>query len=312
MSEALPAPSISPPPQSLWSTVTQRLARLVRTLKRNHQAAEQDLARISAAPRLFYETELLKSAIGRIKPYDTHVSVMDYGETPPRPLEIALRPGMAAHTQVERRFHEAKRLMAAEEKVLRRLAQLEAALHEAETLQQTLPALQSAEPHTLRALLSTLSAPLRQRLSDESAAKRPGRGDPFVRLPYRIYSASSGRAIWVGKGARGNDLMTFKHASAHAAWLHVSGYQGAHVVVPQRRGEVLDEVTWREAALLAAHFSKAPGEVAVEVTATHVKFLRKAKRAAAGSVIVSREKHIRIFNDAAAAKQLIHSALPEP
>lgn len=252
--------------------------------QRRLAAAHRDAERVSRAPELALEAEMMKSA--KAARYATEVEVLDYAQDPPQPRRIALAPGVPYQEQIAKRFRDAKRLARAEEKVLQRIADVEAQIAR---LQQAIAA-QVITPE-VEALL-----PL---------APRSPHAEPEPELPYRVYTAGTGRAIWVGRGATKNDQLTFKHASPHAQWLHATGFAGAHVVVPKRRGEILDPATLDDAARLAAHFSKAPHGF-VEVAVTEVKFVRKPKRAKAGAVLLSREAQRRIDNDPERIKLLTH------
>ena len=74
------------------------------------------------------------------------------------------------------------------------------------------------------------------------------------------------------------------------------GATGAHVIVPGA-GEAPDSDTLGDAALLAAHFSSFRGATGVEVAWTLCKYVRKDRRAPAGSVMVTQEKVMRVRLD---------------
>src|SRR5262249_23503802 len=107
------------------------------------------------------------------------------------------------------------------------------------------------------------------------------------RLPYREYRSAAGEAIWVGRGAKDNDVLTFRHARGADLWLHCLDAAGAHVVVPLRAGKPVSEATFLDAATLAAHYSRLAGEAQVDVLYTHVKNLRRPKGAHPGRVFTS-------------------------
>jgi predicted ribosome quality control (RQC) complex YloA/Tae2 family protein len=278
--------------------VRERLNALKKRYERKRVAVGRDLERIEQAPRLMYETELLKTV--RTKPYDTFAEVMDYALDPPQRIRIALEAGKTLTQQIEKRFKLARRLQAAEGKALERLQQVE---EEGQKLVGIERELSTVAERGERALELFLAAH-----SDLFAPKPPPRKheEPVNELPYRAYTSSSGREIWVGKSGAKNDQLTFKHASPHAQWLHASGYAGTHVVVPKKRAEVLDPATLADAALLAAHFSKAPDHIAVEVSVTEVKFVRKFRGANTGQVRIERETHRLVQNDPEAVKAILH------
>jgi predicted ribosome quality control (RQC) complex YloA/Tae2 family protein len=280
-------------------TLLARLRDLERKHARKKEAVRSDLAKIEAAPRFLYETELLKSA--RPKRFDAFVEVMDYGADPPQPIRIALEPGKSLQEQVEKRFKLGRRLLAAEGKAIERLTAIDAEEQRLIGAKRQLDTI--VERGAAEAAIAAFLA-----VHGELFARAPARAKGAVEraeLPYREYWSASGRAIWVGKSGRKNDLLTFKHASPHAQWLHASGYAGTHVVVQKKRGEALDPQTLDDAARLAAHFSKAPEGVAVEVSVTEVKFVRKFRGANTGQVRIERETHRLVDNDPARVKAIL-------
>ncbi len=82
--------------------------------------------------------------------------------------------------------------------------------------------------------------------------------------------------------------------------------QGSHVVIPDA-GEAPDARTLADAALLAAHFSRARGEDAAEVSWTRRKHVRKPKGASPGSVIATQERTLRMRLDRARLAALLSS-----
>lgn len=271
------------------------LHQLLDKVQRRHAASLTQLKRVEDAPKKAYEAELLKTASGKVKPYDTSVRVMDYALG--QEVEISLQAGQPLQQQIAQRFKQAKRMEAAAEQVLARMAVVEHQLKQVKAWQSELETLPDEALVKWQDKIPPPNLP-RKKISTPKTEEASD-------LPYRVIMSSTGRAIWVGRGAKRNDELTFKHASPHAAWFHASGFAGAHVVVPKRRDESLDAVTEREAALLAAHHSKAP-DGALEVTATEVKFVRKPKKAKAGSVILSRERFVYVVKSLENTKHLMH------
>jgi predicted ribosome quality control (RQC) complex YloA/Tae2 family protein len=111
----------------------------------------------------------------------------------------------------------------------------------------------------------------------------------------RIYRSSEGYEILVGKGSEENDRLTFKIASPEDFWLHASGASGAHVVVRNPRSETrLPAATLREAAEIAAFYSKAKETGHAEVLVTRRKFVRRVRGAPRGTVTVKKHEALRV------------------
>lgn len=116
---------------------------------------------------------------------------------------------------------------------------------------------------------------------------------PPVEAGVRLYRSSEGHEILVGKQAEENDRLTFKIASPEDFWLHASGASGAHVVVRNPHGQThLPAPTLREAAELAAFFSRAKGEGRVDVIVTRRKYVRRVRGAPRGTVTVKKHETI--------------------
>ncbi|MBN2494273.1 MAG: DUF814 domain-containing protein [Deltaproteobacteria bacterium] len=115
------------------------------------------------------------------------------------------------------------------------------------------------------------------------------------REAYRRYLSSDGFEILVGRSAADNDLLTFRVAAQEDFWLHVADSSGSHVIVrnPDRL-ERLPRQTLREAAGLAAHFSKSRKGGRVAVHYTQRRFVRKERGAPAGQVQLKRFDTLRV------------------
>ncbi len=104
--------------------------------------------------------------------------------------------------------------------------------------------------------------------------------------PYRYLSAD-GVEIWVGKNAAQNDRLTLE-AKPDEMWLHAKDMPGSHVII-KAEGEIPGE-TLKQAALLAAWYSKGQRSSLVPIDYTRRKYVRKPAGAAPGKVIYTRQK----------------------
>ena len=104
--------------------------------------------------------------------------------------------------------------------------------------------------------------------------------------PYR-YLSSDGVEILVGKNAAQNDRLT-QAAMPEEMWLHAKDMPGSHVLI-RAEGEIPLQ-TLKEAALLAAWYSKGRGSSLVPVDYTRRKYVKKPSGAAPGKVIYTHQK----------------------
>lgn len=104
--------------------------------------------------------------------------------------------------------------------------------------------------------------------------------------PSRFIS-SDGITILVGKNAAQNDRLTAA-AKPDEMWLHAKDMPGSHVII-QAEGEIPNE-TMKQAALLAAWFSKGQHSSTVPIDYTRKRYVRKPSGAAPGKVIYTHHK----------------------
>ena len=104
--------------------------------------------------------------------------------------------------------------------------------------------------------------------------------------PYR-YKSDDGIEILVGKNAAQNDRITLG-AKPEETWLHAKDMPGSHVIIC-REGEI-PLATMKQAALLAAWYSKGQRSSLVPVDYTLRKYVKKPSGAAPGKVIYTHQK----------------------
>ena len=104
--------------------------------------------------------------------------------------------------------------------------------------------------------------------------------------PYR-YLSDDGIEILVGKNAAQNDRITLG-AKPGEMWLHAKDMPGSHVIVCAE-GEI-PQATMKQAATLAAWYSKGQRSSTVPVDYTLRKYVKKPSGAAPGRVIYTHQK----------------------
>lgn len=253
-----------------------KLKRLTRTVAK----VELEAARAEEAERHRRDGELLKQNLHRLSRGAKSVTFDEYlpdGRVEPR--TVKLDPARAPRLQAEWHFHQYRRLLRGAAIAAERLKRLNGELLE---LRARIGALEASPLPAV--------APPRPKKSEEAR-------------PYREYQGQGGR-IWVGKGAAGNDTLTFKLGRPHHLWLHARGVTGAHVVVPLEKNAAAPQELLLDAAHLAAHHSEAKGEQRAEVSYTQVKYVKKVK-GVAGAVTFTREKTFLLRLEPARLERLL-------
>lgn len=261
-------------------------------LRREHRKArrlvtnlEADLARAEQAQQYRRFGELLQSAYGQPLPRGATVAtVPDYYADGTPLVEVPLDPARSLKENIARYFHEYRRMNAAIGDIEERLL---AAMARAEALEAAREQLASAAEAELEALQQQWVAQKLWRPQQQASRGSRGRSNQAAQLPYRTFIGHSGAKILVGRGSKHNDALTTRVARGRDVWLHARDWAGAHVVLRMERDDEPNSADLRDAALLAAHFSKGRGDSLVDVTYTRAKWVRKPKGAAPGLVTVA-------------------------
>ncbi len=135
----------------------------------------------------------------------------------------------------------------------------------------------------LRNIKSSIPKDLLEQKAAPIAAKR---------LPY--YSFTVGKyTVLIGKSAKDNDLLSFKHARPDDFWFHAEHGPGSHVIVRNpTRQESLPNNIIETAAEIAAFYSKAKHSTVVPVIYTKRKYIWKRKDMPPGRVFTKFTKSV--------------------
>lgn len=208
------------------------------------------------------------------------------------PVEVELDPTLSPNENAKRYYDEAARLERARSELPARIRKAEAEAKRWRTLVEGL------EEGTLEPADAA-----RQLGPDTQRPARKG-GDRAASLPYRTFHTSGGHEIRVGRGARHNDDLTFRHSNPDDIWLHARQAPGAHVILRWSREEHPPRRDLVEAAILAAVHSDARHSGTVPVDWTRRKYVRKPRKAAPGAVLPDRIQTLFVEPDPGLAERL--------
>ena len=135
----------------------------------------------------------------------------------------------------------------------------------------------------------------RRRMSMAKSQKQRAKKDDKQGANYRVYKASTGETILVGRNNLQNDQLTLRDAAKTDLWLHVNNAPGSHVIVKAPLESISDEALL-EAAGLAAWFSSLNkgGMSAVNVDYCPAGHVRKGAGQRPGQVIYDRHFQVRV------------------
>ena len=257
--------------QSLLKLLTNAAARAARKLQ-SRQAeleacADRDTLRINAELILANQYRLEKGSLF----YDLE-NFYNNNE----PIRIAADPALSPATNAQKYFKEYRKAKVAESMLGELIEQSE----------QELAYLESVIDSVNRADGYTELAEIRNELYEQGYLKR-AKNDKTKKakpMPPMEYVSDDGYTILVGRNNVQNDLLTFKTAAKDDSWFHTQKIPGSHVVVIGN-GDIIPELTCRQAAILAAYHSGGRESSQVAVDYTEVRMLKKPTGAKPGKVI---------------------------
>jgi predicted ribosome quality control (RQC) complex YloA/Tae2 family protein len=225
-------------------------------LDRQRSSLAGELERARDLGRLRWEGEMIFAYIHRVAPRQQELLVEDEEG---RPYSITLDRSQSAVENAQERFRAYDKAKAAIEGVPERLRATELRIA---GLDETLAMLAVADGFEA---IETIGAEAAEQglLNSRKAAhkgRKPGRAQS---APLRLES-SDGLTIYVGRSAKQNEMVTFKLGTPGDLWLHVHDMPGAHVLI-KSTGRDVPERTLHEAAGLAAYYSQARSERAIEI-----------------------------------------------
>jgi predicted ribosome quality control (RQC) complex YloA/Tae2 family protein len=125
---------------------------------------------------------------------------------------------------------------------------------------------------------------------DPTTARRKRRKSTV--RPLHVRSAE-GFDIYIGRSARQNEEVTFRIGRPEDMWVHVRTIHGAHVIV-RTGGREVPDATLLQAAALAAYYSQARSEAAVDVDICRRALVRKVAGGPVGLVTYRAEQTLRV------------------
>jgi len=270
----------------LQKELTRLVAKEQKRLERLLSKMQEDLDRTGGAGSLSRQGEALKVNLNQVKKGQKSITLPDPFDPGGKPIVVDLDPALDAKENMQRLFARGKRLAAARPMIEERMRQSQKELEGVLDL--------SARIGKAASLVELNE--LEERLARAGIARQKVRTGkkPQRRLPYKAYRSARGLRILVGRSGRDNNQLTFKIAKGSDLWLHARDTAGAHVVVPLKRGEEIDEQTLLDAATLAADSSGQKKDAKVEVTYTQAKNVHPIKGAPPGLVSVAKGRTILV------------------
>ena len=269
--------------------MNQRASALAHTLKNHIERCEKKIAiqneALESAARMEeyrQKGELIQANLYRLKKGEAVAQVENFYTETCEPIEIPMDVSLSPAQNAQRYFKlyqkaRGARTLAAEQK-----AKAEQELEYLEQMEDDLrKCTDAAGLSELRAMLEK-SGHVRQTFSRVKQRKEaPSQPMKFL--------SCDGIEIEVGKNALQNERLTMG-AKGDELWLHAQKMPGSHVLV---HSADVPEATLKEAAMLAAYYSKGVRSAQVPIDATLRRYIKKPGGTPAGFVIYTHQRTSR-------------------
>ncbi|WML43646.1 NFACT RNA binding domain-containing protein [Neobacillus sp. PS3-40] len=231
--------------------------------------------------------ELLTANIYAAKKGMKEIEVVNYYDEMGGILVIPLDPRKSPSDNAQKYFSKYQK---AKNAVAIVIDQIEKAREEVAYFDRLLQQVQAAAPKDIQGIREELVEGGYIRDRQKKNAKKFQNTKPQL----DHFLASNGTEIIVGKNNKQNDYLTNKLAARDEIWFHTKDIPGSHVVI---RDKEPNDDTIREAAILAAYFSKARNSSSVPVDYTKVRFVKKPSGAKPGFVIYDNQQTVYVTPD---------------
>ncbi len=286
--------------------VVERAERKLKNARSTLHGLEQRSVASAGAERVQQDGELVKANLGRIPRGAASIDVEDLFD-PEMPMRrVVLDPKISAHANLERLFERAKKLERGRDAIAGEIALAAARIAALETL---LAAARASDADLERLELDAVASGW---LEAPQATPERRKEKPQARLPYRTYPGFAGTEIRVGRTARDNDDLTFRHARGSDVWLHTADAPGSHVILPVHKGAEPHPEELLDAAHLAVQFSPLQGATRARVHVARRKEVHKPRGAKPGLVTLSGGRILELRLQPERLQRLLGTHHPRP
>ena len=256
--------------------VTQEKALLRNSLNAQIRKSESyilktnaQLEKLGTAASYRHIGDMIMANLHLIKPHTGEITLIDFYTQ--EPVKIALKSTLSPQRNAEKYYKKSKKqqmeIDALKRNIDHKKTQIEA----------------------LEKQLRELDLGINKNRFEKEVKIKPPKEDP----PYHSVSFMDFE-ILIGKNAKKNERLTFHTAKKDDLFLHAKDVPGSHVIIRNRSNQNFPLRVIEKAAAFAAFYSKNKSVSLCSVLYTPKKYVRKAKGAPAGTVLVEREKVILV------------------
>ena len=267
------------------SDLLKVLANHTERLSRKIQNQRGELAESENREEKRIAGDLLTANLYRIEKGQREVTVENYYDPDLKPVTIRLNPAFTAQQNAQKYYKDYRKAKTASEKLSGLIAEAEEELAYLETVFDELSRAENEND------LNEIRGELREQgyLKKQNDRRAPKE----KRAPPLQFELPSGKTVLVGRNNRQNDELTLKFAKKSDLWLHTKNIPGSHTILLLNGTEPSDTEI-RQAAALAARFSRAKNSAQVPVDYTFVRFVQKPQGAKPGKVIYTHNRTVYV------------------
>ena len=245
---------------------------------------EQTLMDAKNAEKYRLYGELLTANLYAIQRGDKETEVINYYDADNNTITIPLDPQKTPAENAQRYFQKYQKAKSSVAIIEEQIAH---AKEEIDYFERLMQQMESASPKDVEEIREELieEGYLRARHAKKSKKEQQRK------IQLEKYISSDGTEIYVGKNNKQNDYLTNKFARKDEIWLHTKDIPGSHVVI---RSTNPTEQTIREAANLAAYYSKAKHSSSVPIDYTKIRYVKKPNGAKPGYVIYENQQTVYV------------------
>lgn len=269
--------------------VKQRASQVERVVKNEQKKLSKKIKKLEKQLNLAENSEgyrikgeILNANLSQVKPGMKKVSLPNYYENNAS-IEIKLDPALSPARNAQKYFTRYKKLRDSIKHVNEQIKIARVNLRYFDSIQT---AIDNADPQDIDQINDELinQGHIRKQ-------KKNKRRKKVTEKNLNEFKLSSGKHVLVGKNNYQNDWLTLKKANKTDYWFHVKNMPGSHVIL--RDGHPTDQDI-KEAAEIAAFFSKGKNSAHVQVDYVQDKRVKKPNGAKPGFVIYTGQNSIEV------------------
>lgn len=269
--------------------VKQRASQVERVVKNEQKKLSKKIKKLEKQLNLAENSEgyrikgeILNANLSQVKPGMKKVSLPNYYENNAS-IEIKLDPALSPARNAQKYFTRYKKLRDSIKHVNEQIKIARVNLRYFDSIQT---AIDNADPQDIDQINDEL---INQGYIRKQ--KKNKRRKKVTEKNLNEFKLSSGKHVLVGKNNYQNDWLTLKKANKTDYWFHVKNMPGSHVIL--RDGHPTDQDI-KEAAEIAAFFSKGKNSAHVQVDYVQDKRVKKPNGAKPGFVIYTGQNSIEV------------------